>query len=237
MAAFGLAWQQEADAIEGDFHLTADGQIVCMHDSSVRRTGGVDRPVAGMMLAEVQALDVGRWKDARFTGERPPTLAEVLASLPAGKRMLIEIKCGTEILPELMRVLTKARGRWSDLRIISFDRDVVAAARATMPGIGAYWLTDFKADDDGVLRPTDDEVMRALEQTGADGLDCRADPERLDEMFVQRLRSAGKEVHVWTVDDPVVARALAAQGVDSMTTNRPALIRATLKEAAAGVSY
>ena len=46
LAAFKLAWKQQADAIEGDFRLTADGKIVCIHDADTRRTCGVNLVVA-----------------------------------------------------------------------------------------------------------------------------------------------------------------------------------------------
>ena len=67
-AAFELAWQQNADAIEADFRLSRDGQIVCIHDATTQRTAGVDRIVAQSTLAELKALDVGAWKDPQFKG-------------------------------------------------------------------------------------------------------------------------------------------------------------------------
>lgn len=228
MAAFELAWEQGADAIEGDFHLTADGQIVCMHDHNAKRTAGVDRALATMTLAEVQQLDVGRWKHERFAGQHPPTLEQVLASLPPGKRFYIEIKCGPEIMPELVRVLSSARERWDDLRIISFNRDVVTAAKKALPQIRTFWLTDFKTDDAGVYRPSLDEVLDTLRKTGADEIGARGVPEHVTESFIGRLKAEGYNVHVWTIDDPAVARTFAGRGADSITTNRPAFIREAL---------
>ncbi|MDP6721144.1 MAG: glycerophosphodiester phosphodiesterase family protein, partial [Pirellulaceae bacterium] len=78
LAAFRLAWRQGADGIEGDFYLTKDGQIVCIHDADTKRTAGVSRQVAKSTLAELRELDVGRWKDEEFAGERMPTLQQVL---------------------------------------------------------------------------------------------------------------------------------------------------------------
>ena len=109
VAAIKLAWEQKADAAEFDVFLSKDGKIVVMHDPNTKRIGGVDRKVVDQTLAELRKLDVGRWKDARFAGERMPTLEEMLATVPAGKRVFIEVKCGPEIVPELDRVL-KASG-------------------------------------------------------------------------------------------------------------------------------
>ena len=90
--AFELAWRQGADAIEGDFRLTADGRIVCMHDADGERTGGRKLAVAAATLAELRQLDVGAWKGQAWKGTPPPTLAEVLATVPPGKSVYLEVK-------------------------------------------------------------------------------------------------------------------------------------------------
>lgn len=225
MAAFNLAWAQGADAIEGDFHLTADGAIVCMHDANAKRTTGVDGEIARMDRATVQSLDVGRWKDARFTGERAPLLADVVQSVPAGRGFFIEIKCGPEIVPELVRVLEPYRARWGDFRVISFDAEVIAAVKQRMPELRSFWLTSFKADAAGIKRPTAAEAIATLNRIKADGLDAKADLQHLDSAFVAALNKGGYELHVWTVDDPAVAKEAIARGARSITTNRPGDMR------------
>ena len=100
-AAAELAWREAADAVEGDFRLTADGQIVCIHDDTLKRTAGVDRRVSDLSLDELRRLDVGSWKGPQFAGQRTATLDEMLATVPRGKRFYVEVKCGAEIVPEL----------------------------------------------------------------------------------------------------------------------------------------
>ena len=51
LAAFRLAWEQGADGIEGDFRLSRDGEIICLHDATTRRTAGIDLVVADATLA------------------------------------------------------------------------------------------------------------------------------------------------------------------------------------------
>jgi glycerophosphoryl diester phosphodiesterase len=94
LASFKLAWEQKADGIEGDFYLTKDGKIVCIHDKTTKRTSGqkVELDVAASTLAELRKVDVGAWKDPKYAGEKMPTLEEVLAIVPAGKVFFIEIK-------------------------------------------------------------------------------------------------------------------------------------------------
>jgi tetratricopeptide (TPR) repeat protein len=79
-----------ADAIEGDFRLTADGRIVCVHDADTKRVAGVNHVVVKTPLAELRTLDAGRWKAARFAGEYGAALEklEEARRLHAGMRGL-----------------------------------------------------------------------------------------------------------------------------------------------------
>ncbi|TWU26080.1 glycerophosphodiester phosphodiesterase family protein [Bythopirellula polymerisocia] len=74
LSSFQLAWEEGADAIEGDFYLTSDNQIVCIHDDTTERVSGVDLDVASATLEELRKLDVGSWKERKYINERIPTL-------------------------------------------------------------------------------------------------------------------------------------------------------------------
>ena len=93
LAAFQLAWQQNSDAIEGDFYVTSDQQIVCIHDKSTRRVAPKQPAlnVADSTFKQLRQLDVGSWKHDRYSAERVPTLKQVLATVPAGKQIFVEI--------------------------------------------------------------------------------------------------------------------------------------------------
>lgn len=232
LAAFRLAWEQAADAIEGDFRLSGDGQIVCVHDADTKRVAGVNHVVASAPLAELRTLDAGRWKDARFEGERLPTFAEVLAALPAGKRFFIELKTGPEIVPPLVKELAAWRGDHSLLTIIAFDADAVAECKRALPAIRAHWLTSFKQDKpSGAWRPTAERIATTVKECGADGVGMQGQREVIDKGFVERLTAGGvREFHVWTVDSPDDALAFRELGAMGITTNRPAFLRAALEE-------
>ena len=230
LAAFRLAWEQGADAIEGDFHLTADGEIVCIHDGTTKKVAGRDLVVARSTLAELRELDVGSWKGERWKGERIPTLAEVLGTVPEGKRVLIEIKCGPEILPALEEALAASPRKPEETVIIAFDEEVIAGAKRAMPGRKALWLTSFeKEKETGRWTPSTDEVLSTLGRIGADGVDCKATVP-VDRAFAGALRARKKELHVWTVNDPGKARKMRELGVDSITTDRPGWLRKQLED-------
>ena len=226
LAAFRLAWQQGADGIEADFYLTSDGEIVCLHDSDTGRTGDRKLPVGQSTLEELRAVDVGASKGEKFRGERIPTLAEVLGVVPAGKRIFIEVKCGPQILPALRRDLQQSHLLPEQIAIISFHPSVIEAVRKQLPDIRAYLLYSMPAANQSKWPRFDPApVMETLRATDASGLDLGAEHGRVTKAEVDQLRKAGYEFHCWTVDDGRLAQEYRALGVDSITTNRPALMR------------
>lgn len=227
LAAFELAWQRDADGIEGDFYVTEDQQIVCIHDSSTKRTAPDQtiHKVAESTLAELRHLDVGSWKDAKFAGERIPTLAEVLATVPPGKKIFIEVKCGPHILP-LMKPQIKASGlKPEQIVIICFQQEVIAKSRQLMPEYKANWLTGFKQDSkSGTWKPTPETILATLKRTGATGLGGKGTLEPFNQDLVDAIHDGDWEAHVWTVNKVSDARYFSDIGVESITTDRPAVI-------------
>jgi glycerophosphoryl diester phosphodiesterase len=105
---------------------------------------------------------------------------------------------------------------------------VISGAKKSFPGIKAFWLTSFKRDKTSrEVTPTVESIFETLREVSADGLSC-GDDALLTADFLQSVREAGCEAHCWTVDDPARARELVAIGMQSVTTNRPALIREAL---------
>src|SRR5512132_2581784 len=76
LAAFELALEQNADAIELDVKLSADGQVIVIHDPTVDRTTGSHGRVKDLSLAELRSLDAGSFFSEKYTGEKIPTLEE-----------------------------------------------------------------------------------------------------------------------------------------------------------------
>jgi glycerophosphoryl diester phosphodiesterase len=229
LAAFRLAWEQGADGIEADFHLSADGQIVCIHDKDTERVAGVKHVVKDAPLETLRALDVGAWKDPQFRGEQMPTIAEVLAVVPEKKLIFVELKVGVEIVPPLMDAIDASSLEMEQIVIISFDADAIAECERLRPGVRTQWLTDYKQQDNGEWRPSEETITTTLRRTGADALGSKANPGVLDQALLRKLTAADlREFGVWTVDDPAVARFYIEHGAWSVTTNRPGWLREQL---------
>jgi glycerophosphoryl diester phosphodiesterase len=218
LPAFELAWEQGADAIEGDFFLTKDNRIVCIHDKSTERLAGRKLIVKESTLRQLQELDVGIWKGEKFKGTKIPTIAEVFATIPAGKKIFIEIKCGKEIIPPLLAAI-KASGLTDEqVTMICFQADVVRTFKAKAPRHKVYWLTNFKRNDDGAWTPSLETVLQTLNSTKADGLDSH---HGIPAHAAKRIQKEGFEWHVWTVNDLKTAKRLKELGVQSITTDVP----------------
>jgi len=222
VAAFNLAWQQGADAIEGDFRLTRDGHIVCIHDGDTERVSDKKLVVHESSLAELRQLDVGSFHGEEFKGTRIPTLAEVLATIPEGKKIFLEIKCGSEIIPVLLKALAASALQPEQVVVICFSARVLRALKAQAPEYTVSWLCSFKKEESGEITPTREHVLAALVRIKADGLSSNM---HIPETVLESVKEHGYDWHVWTVNDVAHAKRAGQLGAATITTDVPKPIR------------
>lgn len=224
LSAFKLAWQEGADGIEGDFHLSSDGKVVCIHDFDTKRVAGQKLVIADTPWSELSKLDVGAWKDSRYKGEHMPLLSDVLDQLPPGKKFFLEIKAGVEIVEPIRLILEEKKADPSRVILISFKDDVIKESRAKMPQYQAHWICDLKEVDQPAKSA---DYLRRLDATGAQGFQFQATSPVTKE-WLAPLKEKHLLLTSWTVDDPAIARKMISFGVDHITTNRPGPLRAEL---------
>jgi glycerophosphoryl diester phosphodiesterase len=225
LAAFELAWRQGADGIEGDFRLTRDGRIVCIHDASARRVSGQNLLIAETPFDRLRHLDVGAWKGREWTGQRIPRFSEVLATIPAGKKLFMEIKSGAEILPPLEAILANADLGTDQLIFISFSAEVIAEVKKRFSEHKALWIVEFEPEQKSKAEPPSLEtILETLSSVRADGLDAQAHP-IVDRAFVKRIRESGFELHLWSEDEVSRLEPFLKLQVDSITCNYPAAMK------------
>lgn len=226
LAAFQLAWEREVSTIELDVHLTKDGQLIVCHDPNTKKTTGVEKAIKDCTLAELRTLDAGSWKGERFAGEKLPTLAETLATIPERGRCFIELKTGPEAVPALVKVVEASGKRPEQLAIISFNPESIAEAKRMLPQHPAYWIVSVKTDNTtGELVPTVEELIARAKAIKADGLDLSVPP---TPDYVEPIKAAGLKLFVWTVNDVAIARKWVELGVDGITTDRAAWLKEQL---------
>lgn len=228
--AFTLAWARGAVCVEGDFHLTKDGEVVCMHDDNCRRTCGVDQPISELTLNEIRTFDAGLWKGEAWRYTRVPTLREVLETMPRYGEIYIELKSVGPIVDALKTIFASGPWRPEQLTFIAFDEVTISAVKQLFPAHKAYWLTcnwtgDWQNRGTSKLSPA--ELVAKLRELGVDGVDICA-TEFLDKSYADALHAANLGFHVWTVDETAEAKRMAKIGVDSITTNRAKFIASEL---------
>ena len=228
LAAVNLGWKSKADAIEIDVHLSKDRRVVVIHDSTTNRTAGEGGEVSDQTVGQLKRLDVGRHKGVKWANERIPMLEEVLKTVPKGRHLFVEIKCGPAILGPLGAALADSRLGAEQVVLIGFDLKTMTAAKERLPDHRVHWLCVLWQDkEDGSWKPTTDELLAKVRRAGLDGLSIQA-CEAVDRPFVERIHAAGMRLYVWTVDDPIEAKRLQEAGVDGITTNRPEWLRGKL---------
>jgi glycerophosphoryl diester phosphodiesterase len=238
-----------AVAIETDVRRSRDGHLVMIHDATVDRTTNGQGKVEALTLAELQALDAGycatpgigrgtasasvcrapgeaKRFPLRGRGYRIPTLAEVLAGLPAQTLIGIEVKAaGFE--EQVARELRKA-GRLRRLVIGSAIDDVSSRLRKLLPEVPHYFprwaalrLTAAAKLSNGRLsRPVYQVLALPLKGGGFD-LDTPG--------MVQVARQLGLTITYWTINDPAEMERLLRLGADGIITDYPRRARAVIE--------
>ncbi len=210
VASARLAWETGADAVECDIWLSKDNKIICCHDATTKRTTGQDFKISETETKILRKLDAGTYKDKKYSGEKLPFLKELIKTMPAGKELVIEIKCKSEILPFLKKEIYKYREN-RNFTFISFDFKTIADTKKLFPEYPCYWLCSNAA----LLETYFDKVA------GEDLEGISLGYAIINEPVMKKAESLNLEVYSWTVDDPEEAKRLIKLGVKGITTNRP----------------
>ncbi len=208
-ARLGARW------VEFDVKLASGGEPVLFHDETLERTTDGRGKVAETPLAGLKALDAGKWYQARFAGERVPTLDEamvVLARLGLGANVEIKPCPGREReTGEAAASALKARwpGRLPAPLVSSFHFGALAVAAEVAPEFPRALL----------FRELPENWRDLAEEVGATAIHCNQ--QFLDRARVANLRGAGYAVRAYTVNDVRSAAQLFAWGVESVFTDYP----------------
>lgn len=211
LEAFQLGLDQGADALEMDVRLTRDGVAVVIHDPTLDRTTDRTGAVAELTLEQVQLADAGG-------GARVPTFRSVLEAFPRTP-LLVEIKAGEAqdaVAAEIERAGARER-----VVIASFQHRALEKLR------DGRFLVGADRGDVATLYALGRFRLEKL----ASSCRCYAVPWRWKgklevprPWFIAAATRLKRAVHVWTVDDPAIARLLWDRGAAGIITNRPAAV-------------
>ena len=205
LASYRSALELGVDLIECDVHLTADDELIVIHDHTLERTTDGHGLVRQRTLAELRELDAGG-------GEKLPLLDEVVELARGRAGLVIELKQAPLPYPGLEEKVVAAVRRLDAVEqccVISFWHPSAQRVKALEPRLQTGVLE--------VGRPVD--ALALLRQSGADVYSPHwsgCDPD-----LVAQVHEGGGYVGVWTVDDEVALAWSRAAQPDSMFTNRP----------------
>ena len=214
LSAFNASWAVGVDGIEGDFHLTRDGSIVCIHDDNTSRVCNKNLVICNSTLQELKELNL-QCEGKNHLNIKIPTLTEVLKTVPSGKKIFVEIKCGVEILLPLVKELSRSKINSNQVVIISFDRQVVKELKEMAPEYKALLLYSYEEGREV------SSLINEMFDIKADGIGT---DNELSKEFVEKVIISGLEYHSWTIDNADTANQLISWGSNSITTNEPELL-------------
>ncbi len=222
LASFAGALETGAAMVELDVTLTADRQVVVIHDDTLDRTTAGRGQVHDITLEELKRLDAGSWFDARFCDERVPTLEEVVSLVDGRAYINIEIKelpRGSVHPAGLLEreVVETARRAGLDERalISSFSRSALETIRSLDPGLALAFLTRDPGDLSVLSFCRDLKTLSVHPRSRA-----------LKKQIVDRFHAAGILVIPYTVNRMDEFRRLLEMGADGVFTDHPDLFLA-----------
>jgi glycerophosphoryl diester phosphodiesterase len=226
LVALDIGFAAGADGAEFDVQLSADGQVVVMHDTTLDRTTNATGPVAGRTITELAAIDAtlryGIDLEHDWAGQRGavPTLDEVLTRYP-GRPLIIEMKGEDPALGSAVVECVRRADAGGRVCLGSFSARVLAAARHAGPEVPTSASRDesLRALQRSWLYLSPGRVpYRALQVPEYAGRIRVASPR-----FVRAVHRSGCALQVWTVNEVVDMRRLLAYGVDGLISDRPDL--------------
>ncbi|HUV89759.1 MAG TPA: glycerophosphodiester phosphodiesterase [Anaerolineae bacterium] len=232
LAAFKKAIELGADGIEFDVHFSADGVPVVIHDFTVDATTDGSGRVADLTLAQLKQLDAGTRFDPAFTGERIPTLDEVLEAVRGrrgwGGELLLNVELkttspGDNGLERAVITLVEQHSLSRRVLFSSFNPFSLRRAKRIAPHIPAGLLYD-----QGLSLP----LRRAWLAFLAPHEARHPHYKMVDARYMAWARRRGYRVNTWTVDDPAEMRRLVGLGVNGIITNVPDVLRSVLESQA-----
>ena len=224
MAAFQLAIKQDADAIELDAKLSADGEVMVIHDRRVDRTTGQSGHVKDLACAKLREMDAGSHFDVAFKGEKIPKLDEVFNQL--GHKTIINVELTNyasrfDALPEKVAKLVKDHRLEERVFFSSFNpialiriRRLVSQAPIgllALPG----WLGKWARAWPGHLLAYDSLHIELSD---------------VSEKLVHHTHQQNKKLFVYTVNHEKDMRRLFELGVDGIFSDDPVLARRVIQE-------
>lgn len=209
MAAFQKAIELGCDAYELDIHLSADRDLVVIHDDTLDRCSHRPGVVREMTLAQLKLAD-----------PRLPSLREALQAARGHCKVLVEIKHPSqgaryEGIEAVLLEQLRQEQMLDEVVVISFERQSLRLLRQQNSQIQT-----------GLLLSRSGDMETDRHELGINWIAPHFS--QVDGDFTERAHQLGLKVNTWTVNAEEDMRRLLATGCDSITSDRPDLLKKLL---------
>lgn len=218
-ASIERAWLAGADGVELDVRVSSDGVAYLFHDDELN-----SREVNDLTYSEVLAL----------SKSTIPTLQNALAGSAGPGYFVLDLK--VDRTSDLAPVIAAVRESGLSEDRVSFQSkhlDVLAALGKGFPMAKLTYLSHLKWRIPYILKPSVNAIVRRLENSGIDRISIKG-RSFIDREFVAKLKTGGREVHVWTINDPDRVAFYRDVGVDGVITDNVASATSLVHPAAPG---
>lgn len=221
LAAFELAIENGADIIELDVRQTKDGEIVVMHDESLKRVCGVNKKVGKLTYDELMKYSPGKKyrgpNEELYREEKIPTLQEVIDLVGDRAKLNIELKPANtdKNLSQKVAEIIGENDYYDNCFVASLTYGAIRRVKLSDPEIQTVYVMAVAMGD-----------FYDLEY--ADGFSIKY--RYINNEIIKQSHKRGKEVYAWTVDDKQILESMMLMNVDSIITNNPAKMRTSMYE-------
>jgi len=225
LASIQLALDLGVDRIEIDVQQTKDNEVIVLHDRTLRRTTNGIGYVKAKNYADILKLSAGAKFNKHYESEKIPTLDEVIKLINGRVELVIETKYSYMYYPNIERHIIniiKNNDAKSWCKVISFnDRALFRIHKLDKEiklgklFVGKHAKLPLSWDKGMNLKPlhryhfVDEIIVKHSYATSK---------------IIDRVHEFGKQLHVWTVNDPDTIKKLIDRGVDGIISDYPNLL-------------
>ena len=223
LASVERAIEVGATAVEVDVRTSKDRQLFILHDRTLDRTTNGSGLANELTLAELKKLDAGSWFDARFRGERIPSLIEVAQACKGRVDLLLDLKEQGDAYDK--QVAEVIRNHGDPARTIVGVRSIQQAKR----------FRQLLAEGKQLALIPNVDSIEGFAEAGVDFV--RLWPRWLEDSDqpVRRVRATGAKLHLNGESGGIAeTQALLKYKPDSLSSDNPRRQGATLARIASG---
>lgn len=213
--AIERAIEELADYIEVDVRSTKDGELVLLHDSSLRRTTGLNQMIWDVTYDEIKELDAGSWLSDDYADVRIPTLREVFELTKGDANLNIDLKYSSnqeDVVQILVDLVHEYNMEWQCI-ITSTSLKYLEEIKRIDPSIRTGFITHRLSP--AVIQSDYIDVLSMKSNLVTKGV-------------IEEIYRNGKHIFVWTVNTKEEIERVGRLGVDNIITDNPIYTREVL---------